>query len=169
MADEKNKPTNRHAPAVPFDNKVDYVYGFRAVPATTKTEGETLEVVAYGFDLTKLADSAAFADFEAYAKSHGHDSVAGVMQGYLANRATKPKYAKPVEGQTLADCQKEAQKALDDFKVGQRASTGAKAETKAKAALGSEIERMAAEAGMPLADFMAAMKDIAARKAKPKK
>jgi len=161
-----NKEYNVHAPNVTFNNTIDYVYGIVAVKATPEVEGERVQVVAKGFDLEQLSDSKAWKAFQEYCQSRGGSPNEVVMAGFLANLGTRPAYGKPEKGQSMADFQKAAQKLLDEYKFGQRASGGKSAELKAKAKVGDEVQKMAADLGMTLDEFKEFMKAQAAKKAK---
>jgi len=162
----QNKEYNVHAPIRPFDNKLDYIYGIVAKKATPETEGERVQVVINGFDLEKLSDSKAWKAFQEYCQGRGGSPNEIVMAGFLANLGTRPAYGKPEEGQSMADFQKACQKLADEYKFGQRASGGKSAELKAKAKVGDEVQKMAADLGMTLDEFKEFMKAQAAKKAK---
>jgi hypothetical protein len=159
-----NKEYNVHAPVCPFDNKLDYIYGVVAQKATPELEGIRLEIVAQGFDLALLKDSANWAAFETFCLNRGGSPNEIVMRQFLANLSTRPKYARS-EGQSLDDFHQTCQTELDTYKFGQRTTSNTVKVSKAEGGYLARAKAGAAALGLSLEEYLGrAEKAIAKRK-----
>jgi hypothetical protein len=161
----KNKEYNVHAPSVPFDNQIDYVYGVVATKATPEVEGERLEIVAKGFDLTSLKDSANWPAFESFCNDRGGSPNEIVMRQFLANLATRPKYERK-EGQNLEAYQADCQTALNEYKFGQRAASDTVKVSKTEGGFLAKAKASAATLGLTLEEYFERAEKIAAKSKK---
>lgn len=162
MAEEKKEKIKKEytllAPVVPYDNKLDYVYGFTAVPATADNgyKGEKHSVIVPGYDLSAVLKTKAGAAFEKWAIDtfKGLGGPQGLLKAALQQLGTKPAYTK-------GGTPEESQATFNEYDWSGTRKKGEAAIVKAKAAEHDATLQKMAEASD--AELMAIAKEMQAK------